>query len=66
MLLCILVVAVVQSLSHVSFFATPWTAARQASLPFTISQSLLKLTSLELVKPGILVSVYKCRSIINQ
>ena len=66
MQLCILVVAVVQLLSHVSFFATPWTAARQASLSFTISQSLLKLMSLELVKPGILVSVYKCRSIISQ
>ena len=30
-------------------FVTPWTAARQASLSFTISQSLLKLTSIELV-----------------
>ena len=32
---------VVQSLSHVWLFATPWTAARQAPLSFTISQSLL-------------------------
>ena len=37
---------VVQSLSRVRLFATPWTAARQASLPFTISWSLLKLTSI--------------------
>ena len=36
-------VAVVQSLSRVRLFATPWTAACQASLSFTISQSLLKL-----------------------
>ena len=38
----------VQSLSHVRFFVTPWTAARQASLSITSSQSLLKLLSLEL------------------
>ena len=34
---------VVQSLSHVWLFVTPWTAAHQASLSFTISQSLIKL-----------------------
>ena len=39
----------VQSLSHVQFFATPWTAACQASLSITNSQSLLKLTSIESV-----------------
>ena len=33
-------------------FETPWTAAHQVSLPFTISQSLLKLTSIELVMPS--------------
>ena len=33
-------------------FATPWTAACQASLSFTISQSLLKLMSIELVMPS--------------
>ena len=33
-------------------FTTPWTAARQASLPFTISQSLLKLMSIESVMPS--------------
>ena len=37
---------IVQSLSSVQLFATAWTAARQASLSFTISQSLLKLTSI--------------------
>ena len=36
----------VQSLSHVWLFATPWTAARQASLSITNSQSLLRLMSL--------------------
>ena len=39
----------VQSLSRVPLFATPWTAARLASLFITNSQSLLKLTSIELV-----------------
>ena len=36
-------------LSHVRLFATPWTAARQASLSFTISQSLLEFMSIESV-----------------
>jgi len=40
---------VVQSLSRVLLFATPWTAARQASLSVTISQSLLKLMSIKSV-----------------
>ena len=40
---------VVQSLSHVWLFETPWAAAWQASLPFTVSQSLLKLMSIESV-----------------
>ena len=39
----------VQSLSCVQLFATPWTAALQASLSVTSSQSLLKLMSIELV-----------------
>ena len=43
---------VVQTLSHVRLFATPWTAASQASLSFTISQSLLKLMSIESVMPS--------------
>ena len=38
--------AVVQSLSCVQLFGAPWTAARQTSLSFTISQSLLRLTAL--------------------
>ena len=42
---------VVQSLSHAQLFATAWTAARQASLSFTISQSLLKFMSIESVMP---------------
>ena len=39
----------VQLLSHGRLFATPWTAARQASLSITNSQSLLKLMSIESV-----------------
>ena len=47
---CILyVISSVQSLSRVQLFATPWTAARQASLSITNSQSLLKLMSIESV-----------------
>ena len=42
----------VQSLSHVQLFATPWTAARQASVSITNSQSLLRLMSIELVIPS--------------
>ena len=42
---------VVQSLSRVQLFATPWTAAHQVSWSFIISQSLLKLMSVELVVP---------------
>ena len=42
----------VQLLSHVRLFATPWTAALQASLSITNSQSLPKLMSIELVMPS--------------
>ena len=42
----------VQSLSHVGLFVTPWTAALQASLFITNSQSLLKLMSIESVMPS--------------
>ena len=42
----------VQSLSHVQLFATPWTAARQASLSITNSWSLLRLMSIESVMPS--------------
>ena len=43
---------VVQLLSPVWLFATPWTVAYQTSLSFTISRSLLKFTSIELVMPS--------------
>ena len=43
---------VVQSLSHIRLLVTPWTAAHQTSLSFTISRSLLKLTSTESVMPS--------------
>ena len=42
----------VQSLSRVQLFATPWTAAHQASLSITNSQSLPKLMSIESVMPS--------------
>ena len=45
-------VIVVRSLSRVQLLATPQTAARQASLSFTISQSLLKLMSIQSVMPS--------------
>ena len=45
-------VSSILSLSHVWLFVTPWTAARQASLSFTIFESLLKLMSMESVMPS--------------
>ena len=45
-------IVVVQLLSHVGLFVTPWTAACQASLFFTISLSLLKVMSVESVMPS--------------
>ena len=42
----------VQSFSRVQLFATPWTAASQASLSITNSWNLLKLMSIELVMPS--------------
>ena len=45
-------VVVVQSLSRVLLFVTTWTVARQTSLSFIISQSLLKLMSIELMIPS--------------
>ena len=42
----------VQSLCRVRLFATPWTAAHQASLSITNSRSLLKLMSIKLVMPS--------------
>ena len=49
-------IVVGQSLTHVQLFATPWTAARQASLSFTTSWSLLKLMSIESVMPSTISS----------
>ena len=43
---------IVQSVSHVWLFVTPWTAVHQASLSFTISRSLLKFMSIESVMPS--------------
>ena len=55
-LLCLppilLVVAVVQFHTHVWLFVTSWATACQASLSFSISQSLLRLMSIELVMPS--------------
>ena len=47
-----LIVVVVRSPSHVQLFATPWTAARQASLSLTISQSLPKFMFIAWVMPS--------------
>ena len=44
-------VIVIRSLSRVQLFVAPWTAAHQASLSFTVSQSLLKLMSIESKMP---------------
>ena len=46
-LMVLFVVIFAQLLSHVRLFATPWTAAHQALLFFTISQNLLRLMSFE-------------------
>ena len=46
------IVIVVQSLSSTWLFATPWSAACQASLSFIISHTLLKLMSIESVMPS--------------
>ena len=43
---------VVEFLSHVRLFVTPWTAAHQTPLSFTISWSLLKLMSIKSVMPS--------------
>ena len=53
---------VVQFLSCIQHFATTWTAARQASLSFTISQSLLKLMYIESVMPS--NHLILCRSLL--
>ena len=43
------IIAVVQSLSHVQLFETPWTAALQAFLSFSVFRSLLRLVSIQSV-----------------
>ena len=50
----------VHSLSHVWLFPTPWSAARQASLSFTISQSLLNLMSIQSVMPSSVNPLSSC------
>ena len=52
----------VQLLSHVQLFASPWTAACQASLSITNSQSLLKLMSMKSVMPS--NHLILCRSLL--
>ena len=51
-LTCGLLFSSVQSFSQVQLFMTPWTAAHQASLSITNSQSLLKPMSIESVMPS--------------
>ena len=46
------VIVAVQSLTHILLRVTPWTATHQASLSFSISQSLFKLISIESVVPS--------------
>ena len=52
----------VPSLSSVQLFVAPWTAAHQASLSITNSQSLLKIMSIELVMPSNYLSL--CRPLL--
>ena len=61
-------------LSHVRFFVTPWTAASQAFLSITNSQSLLKLMSIKSVMPSnclvfwhplLLPSIFPCISVFS-
>ena len=49
---------------HVQLFATPWTAAHQVPLSFTISRSLLKLMSIEMVMPS--TRLVLCRPLLIQ
>ena len=51
-MLYLLLVVIVQSLSHVQLFATPWTTAHQTILFFTVSRSLLKLMSIDSMVPS--------------
>ena len=62
-------VVVVQSLIRVQLFATLWTTACQASLSFTISQNLLRLTSIQLVMPSnhliLCIRVFSSESVLH-
>ena len=51
-----LIFVVVQLLSCVQFFVTPWTTAPQASLSFPISQRVLRLMSFKLIMPSTILS----------
>ena len=53
------IIAVVRSQSHVQLFATPRTAARQAPLSFTVSWSLLKFMSIELMMLSNHLTLYR-------
>ena len=46
------IIVVVQSLTPVWLFETPWTAAHQTSMSFTVSRSLLKLMSIKSAMPS--------------
>ena len=61
-LLLLIFFSLVQLLSHIQLFAKPWTAARHASLSITNSWSLLKLMSIEQVKPS--NHLILCRSLL--
>ena len=59
----VIVLVVIQSLSQVHLFATPWTTACQASLFFTISWSWLRLMSFESIRPSAIsfsVAYFSC------
>ena len=55
----------VPSFSHVQFFATPWTAACQASLSFTTSLSFLKIMLIEPVMPFNHLTLYPLSSFLQ-
>ena len=60
---CSWIISSVQSLSRVRLFATPWIAARQASLSITTSWSSLRLMSIESVMPS--SPLILCRPLLN-
>ena len=56
-------IVVVQLLSHVQLFVTPWTAAHQASLSFTVYWSLLKLMSVDSLMPSNHLLMRECEGL---